>query len=222
MTVNAYVFDAYGTLFDVHSAVRSHAAAVGPHCEAVSALWRTKQLEYSWVRSLMNRYVDFWRCTQDALTFALQTFHLHDQALKDRLLSAYWSLAAYSDVKATLQTLRERGAKLAILSNGTPQMLEAAVGGAGIGDLFDAVISVDGLRIYKTAPETYRLVTTRLDVQSQSVSFQSSNGWDIAGASAFGFRCVRINRGAVPAEYGDIAMAPEVQDLRGLLRLDGP
>jgi 2-haloacid dehalogenase len=222
MNVKAYVFDAYGTLFDVHSAVRAHAVAVGPHAEAVSALWRLKQLEYSWVRSLMDRYVDFWRCTQDALTFALRTFHLEDQGLDDRLLSAYWSLTAYPDVEITLRTLKERGAKLAILSNGTPQMLEGAVGAAGITGLFDAVISVDELRIFKTAPATYRLVTTHLAVQPEDVSFQSSNGWDIAGASAFGFRCARINRGGVPAEYADVVIAPEVQDLRGLLHLDGP
>lgn len=221
MQFEAYVFDAYGTLFDVHSAVRAHAPAVGPKHEAVSALWRVKQLEYTWVRTLMGRYVDFLKCTEDALVFTLRTHGLHTDALTERLLSAYQRLAAYDDVEPSLAALKQRGARTAILSNGTPEMLRAAVEAAGIGHLLDQVISVDRLQRYKTDPAAYALVEQALGVGTAAVSFQSSNKWDVAGAAAHGFRCVHVNRLATPAEYGDVVAPAEVRDLDGLLQLDG-
>jgi len=221
MSFQAYVFDAYGTLFDVHAAVRSHAEAVGPKHEAVSALWRAKQLEYSWVRTLMNRYVDFWCCTQDGLAFALDAHGLYSTALMERLLSAYRELQAFDDVVTCLAALKAKGLKTAILSNGSPQMLLAAVDAAGIGGLLDRAISVDRLRLYKTHPAAYAMVEEELGVQRNQVSFQSSNAWDIAGASAFGFRCVHINRNQTPSEYGDVSVSSAVRDLDELMKLDG-
>jgi 2-haloacid dehalogenase len=220
MTIRAYVFDAYGTLFDVHAAVRRCAAAVGPQHEAVSALWRSKQLEYTWVRTLMGRYVDFWRCTEDALDFALAFHGRQHMALRADLLSAYRTLDAYADARPALQALRKAGHGTAILSNGSPAMLQAAVESAGLGDVLDAVLSVDGLRRYKTAPETYALATAHFGLAPSEISFQSSNTWDAAGAAAFGLRCVRVNRLGLPAEYGDVMQPLVVKDLRELLAID--
>lgn len=220
MTIRAYVFDAYGTLFDVHAAVRRCAAAVGPQHEAVSALWRSKQLEYTWVRTLMGRYVDFWRCTEDALDYALRLHGRRDGDLRDALLAAYRRLDAYPDARPALQALRDAGHRTAILSNGSPAMLAAAVDSAGLAGLLDDVLSVDRLRCYKTAPATYALAASHLDLAPGEISFQSSNTWDIAGAAAFGLRCVRVDRLGLPAEYADVVQPPVVKDLRELPALD--
>ncbi len=214
---SAYVFDAYGTLFDVHAAVRWHAAAIGPDGAALSELWRQKQLEYSWVRGLAGRYRDFWALTEDALDFALARFPAVDRSVRPSLLEAYRALEAYSEVTEVLGALKQRGAHLAILSNGSPEMLEAAVGSSGLDALLDAVLSVDALATFKTNPRTYALVTERFGVTAEAVSFQSSNRWDIAGATAFGFRTVWINRSGQPDEYLDLPPAKAVGDLRGLL-----
>lgn len=201
--IQVCVFDAYGTLFDVHSAVRHAGAALGDTAGPVSALWRTKQLEYTWVRSLMHRYVDFWACTADALDTALAMAGVAvPTAVRDRLLDAYRRLDAYPDVRPALEALRDQGKALVILSNGTSQMLEQAVEAAGLSDLGLRLISVDPLAFYKPDPRVYALVTDGLGVTPDRVSFQSSNAWDIAGAMAFGFRGVWINRGQAPGEYG--------------------
>ncbi len=149
---NSYVFDAYGTLFDVHSAVRRHADKAGPDGRAFSELWRAKQLEYSWVLSLMGAYSDFWKLTEDSLDFAFARYPSVDPALRSDLLDAYWKLDCYPEVPAALKSLKEKGARLAILSNGSPAMLESAVRSAALDVLLDDVISVDEVRKYKTAP----------------------------------------------------------------------
>lgn len=205
VTTAAYVFDAYGTLFDVHAAVRRHAARAGANHQALSDLWRVKQLEYSWVRSLMGRYVDFWTLTQEALDFALARFPADDPGLRSDLLEAYRQLDCYSEVPAVLKALKARGSRIAILSNGTPAMLEAAVRHGGLEDLVDDIFSVDSIGIYKTAPAAYDLVVDRYGLPRQAVSFQSSNRWDVAGAKKFGFRTVWINRAGMPDEYRDLA-----------------
>lgn len=205
VTTAAYVFDAYGTLFDVHAAVRRHAARAGANHQALSDLWRVKQLEYSWVRSLMGRYVDFWTLTQEALDFALARFPADDPGLRSDLLEAYRQLDCYSEVPAVLKALKARGSRIAILSNGTPAMLEAAVCHGGLEDLVDDIFSVDSIGIYKTAPAAYDLVVDRYGLPRQAVSFQSSNRWDVAGAKKFGFRTVWINRAGMPDEYRDLA-----------------
>ena len=192
--IKACVFDAYGTLFDVHCAVGRHRARVGDQADAVSALWRAKQLEYTWQRTILDRYVDFWRVTGDSLDYALEAHGVEDGALRDDLLHAYLSLECYPEVHGVLRTLRDAGLGTAILSNGSPMMLEAAVESAGIGDLLDAVFSVDALGVYKPAPEVYHLVMDELDVGRGQVSFQSSNAWDAAAGATFGFRVAWCNR----------------------------
>ncbi|MDR3372288.1 MAG: haloacid dehalogenase type II [Ancalomicrobiaceae bacterium] len=214
-----YVFDAYGTLFDVHAAVRKHAAAVGPDAQFLSELWRAKQLEYSWMLTLMGRYRDFWSLTEEALDYAIARVPSADKSLRAKLLDAYWSCDCYSDVPEVFQQLKHRGARLAVLSNGSPKMLEAAISNAGIGDSLDEVISVDEIRIYKPDPRVYDLVTTRFRAFPEAISFQSSNRWDAAGASAYGFRSVWINRHGMPEEYNDIRPAAVLPNLNGLVTL---
>ena len=203
MSTAAYVFDAYGTLFDVHAAVRRHAERAGPEHQRFSEMWRAKQLEYSWVRTLMGSYHDFWQLTEEALDYTLARFPSVERALRADLLSAYWTLDCYPEVPAVLKELKSRGAKLAILSNGSPAMLEAAVKNAALDVILDDVFSVDAVRAYKTAPQVYDMVTTAYRLYPDAVSFQSSNRWDVAGAQTFGFRTVWINRLDLPDEYGD-------------------
>jgi 2-haloacid dehalogenase len=203
MPHTAYVFDAYGTLFDVHSAVSRLAARIGPDAPGFSELWRTKQLEYSWVRTLMGAYRDFWQLTADALDFALAIYPAVDRKLKPDLLDAYRTLLAFPEVSAVLDQLKQRGMQLAILSNGSPDMLAAAVSAAKLDAFLDRVFSIDGIGLYKTHPDAYRLVTNAWNLRPEQVSFQSSNRWDIAGAARFGFATVWVNRSSQPDEYAD-------------------
>lgn len=218
MTASAYVFDAYGTLFDVHSAVRKHADALGPAGARMSQMWRAKQLEYSWVRSLMGSYTDFWRLTEESLDFALEANDLGDGNghLRSLLLEAYWALDAYPEVAEVLGQLRKKGARIGILSNGSPDMLRAAIQSANISELIDDVLSVDAVKTFKTAPEVYTMVTDAWDMPAHEISFQSSNRWDIAGASKFGFETVWINRFEQPDEYKNYAPSRVIATLHGL------
>ena len=214
--IRACVFDAYGTLFDVHSAVARHRDRLGSGAGAVSALWRAKQLEYTWQRSLMGRYVDFSRVTADGLDYALEAHGVADPRLRADLLDAYLGLDCYPEVPGVLRALREAGLRNAILSNGSPAMLEAAVEHAGIGDLLEAVISVDPLGIYKPAMAVYQLALDRLEVGRGQVSFQSSNAWDACAAATFGFRVVWCNRFAQARERLPDAPDAEVRTLESL------
>ena len=201
MRHTAFVFDAYGTLFDVHAAVRRHADAVGPDAQLLSEIWRAKQLEYSWVRTLMGDFADFWQLTEQALDFAYAKVPSADSAQRQNLLDAYWKLDCYPEVPAVLKGLKEDGARLAILSNGSRAMLDAAVRSAGLDLVLDDVFSVDDVKRFKTDPGVYDMVTTAWRLYPDAVSFQSSNRWDIAGATRFGFRTVWINRSNQPDEY---------------------
>ena len=213
--IRACVFDAYGTLFDVHSAVGRHSARL-PDASTVSMLWRTKQLEYTWLRTLMGRYVDFWQITQDALNFALDTHEMIDAALQQDLMQAYLELSCYPEVPKVLETLKQKGFRCAILSNGSTEMLNSAVRNSELQDFFDAVISVDSLGVYKPDPRVYKLAVDQLDLQPREIAFQSSNAWDAAGAGAFGFKVAWINRFGQQAErLGTLADA-ELKDLAGL------
>lgn len=211
-----YVFDAYGTLFDVHAAVRRHAEKLGPQAQLLSELWRAKQLEYSWVRTLADSYQDFWKLTEQALDFAFARFPQADRKHRAELLQAYWTLDCYAEVPSVLKALKSEGARLAILSNGSPAMLESAVRSAGLDRTIDDIFSVDPIRRFKTHPSVYELVTTNWRLYPDSVSFQSSNRWDIAGASKFGFRTVWINRADQPDEYPDMAPTLILPSLEGL------
>ena len=209
-------FDAYGTLFDVHSAVRRHASAIGPAADELSRLWRAKQLEYTWVRSLMRRHADFQACTAAALDYAMASHGLQDTGLRQALLDAYLALDAYPEVPGVLAALRRAGMKTAILSNGTPAMLQGAIVSAKLAGLFDACLSVEGCGIYKPDPSVYRLVTDRFGLGPAEVSFLSSNAWDIAGARAFGFHTAWINRTGQPDEYGLRGAVAELGSLAAL------
>jgi len=210
------VFDAFGTLFDVHSAVARNAANVGPAAARLSEIWRAKQLEYTWTLSLMGRYEPFWRLTERALDHALARTPEVDPALREALLSSYRSLDAYGEVPGTLARLRARGAKTAILSNGDEAMLADAVAAAGIGAALDAVLSVDAVRVFKTDPRTYGLVEARFGCSRDDVLFVSSNRWDVAGAAAFGFSTAWVNRTGAPDEYLDLPPGVVIGDLGGV------
>jgi 2-haloacid dehalogenase len=216
----AFVFDAYGTLFDVHAAIGRHRAAAGPDADRFSEIWRSKQLEYTWTLTLAGRYVDFWTLTERALDFAFARFPSVDRALRPELLDAYWTLEAFADARAALRALKARGLSTAILSNGSPKILTAAVDAAGIGGDLDAVLSVDAIRRYKPRPEVYALVTERFGISPADVVFVSSNRWDVMGAASFGFRTAWINRAEAPEEYGP---APDavLGDLNGLAAMSG-
>ena len=199
----ACVFDAYGTIFDVHSAVARHANSVGQAAAEISDLWRAKQLEYSWVHSLMRRHVDFWELTNRALDYALAFHKVNDDRLKRALLESYLALDAYEETPIVLRKLREADIKTAILSNGSPFMLQHAVESAGISGLIDKCLSIEEARVYKPDPAAYQIAIAALKVQSPTEAcFFSSNAWDVAGAHAFGFRAFWVNRSNKPEEYG--------------------
>jgi 2-haloacid dehalogenase len=211
-----YVFDAYGTLFDVHSAVARHRGEVGAHAEQMSELWRIKQLEYTWTRTLMGEYRDFRVLTAQALDYAAARFGGLSAGLRANLIAAYERLDGYRDAAPALRALKEKGAQTAILSNGTPDMLQNAVQSAGLTGLIDRILSIDAVHKFKTAPEAYALVDEAFGVSRDSISFQSSNRWDIAGAAKFGFRTVWINRAGHPDEYADLPPGATLKSLDGL------
>ncbi len=220
--IGACVFDAYGTLFDVHSAVGRSGGALGGKAGPVSALWRQKQLEYTWLRSLMGAYVDFWQVTGEGLDYALAANGIEDAALRQRLMDLYLGLDAYPDVPDALDRLRAGGRKTAILSNGAPNMLRAAVDFADLGGRLDAALSVDELRAFKPDPRVYQLAVDRLGVAAGRICFVSTNGWDAAGAAYFGFKVAWLNRfGQQPerlpgAPATVIETLAELPDLLGL------
>ncbi len=223
MPATAFVFDAYGTLFDVHAAIARHRNEIGPDADRLSELWRAKQLEYSWTLTLADRYLDFWSLTQQALDHAFARVPSADRRLRGKLLEAYRQLDAFADARATLKQLKRRGHRTAILSNGSPDMLEAAVAAAGLGTDLDFVLSVDSIRKYKPRPEVYALVPAAMRVEPADVVFVSSNRWDVMGAASFGFRAAWINRANLPDEYADRPPAVVLKDLTALLTIDrGP
>jgi 2-haloacid dehalogenase len=197
----AAVFDAYGTLLDVHAAVGRHAAKLGDKAAPLSALWRAKQIEASWILSAAGAYEDFWSITDRALGHAMQAHGVQDPALRADLLDAYRTLGAYPDAAPVLEALRGQGLGTAILSNGTPEMLAAAVEAGALGPLLDAVLSVHPLRRYKPDPRVYALVAERFGCQPHEIAFVSSNAWDAYGAARFGFRVFWVNRAGGPVEY---------------------
>jgi 2-haloacid dehalogenase len=215
----AYVFDAYGTLFDVHAAIGRHRAAAGPDADRFSEIWRSKQLEYTWTLTLVGCYIDFWTLTERALDYAFARMPSVDRALRPQLLEAYLKLDAFPDARAALTGLKTHGARLAILSNGTPRMLAAAVEAAEFAGFLDAVLSVDVVRLYKPRPEVYALVTSALAAKPEEVVFVSSNRWDVMGAAAFGLRPLWVNRAKMPEEYAEYQPVREIADLAGLASL---
>ncbi len=213
-----FVFDAYGTLFNVHAAAERHKEAIGPKWQQLSQTWRTRHIEYTWVHALSQRPVGFWALAELSLDYAIASVGGGvAPEIRARLLAAYRAMDAYPEVREVLAALKGRGARLAILSNGDPDMLEDAVRAAKLEGVFDAVLSVAAAGIFKPAPAVYRLATERFSCRPADISFQSSNRWDIAGAKAFGFRCIWINRTGAPDEYPDLRPDQVVSDLRALL-----
>ena len=210
-----FIFDAYGTLFDVHSVIEAGRAVTGDP-QALSALWRQKQLEYTWLRSLMGRYEDFWAVTEAALRFALQRLGITagDEAVR-RLMEAYLSLATFPEVAGALSAMA--ATPLGILSNGSPRMLEAAVRSSGLDGTFRHVLSVDAVRAYKPSPAVYELGTRAFGLPAGDILFVSSNAWDVAGARAFGYRTCWCNRLAAPMERLGVSPDLEVKRLDEIL-----
>ncbi len=192
--IQACVFDAYGTLFDVNSAARSLQDELGPRWQPLAELWRSKQLQYTWLRGLGGHHADFWTVTSDALSFAFETLKFEDPQLHHRLMTLYLSLNVYPDVIDALKRLKAGGKRLAILSNGTPRMLASAAANSGIAGLLDAVLSVEEVGVFKPHASVYKLAADRLQLAPDQICFLSSNGWDAYAAKAFGFRAVWCNR----------------------------
>jgi len=225
MSIEAVVFDAYGTLFDVAAAAR--AAAQEPGCAAIreswpeiAAGWRDKQLQYTWLRAVTGYHADFWQVTEDALDWVLDQHDLADTALRDRLLALYRELAAYPEVADMLAALKARGLTTAILSNGAQDMLDAAVASAGIGGHLDAVLSVDRVGVFKPDARVYALARSELSVAPRETLFVSANGWDVNSAAAYGFRTLWVNRAGAPVDripYAPEAQAPDLAALPDLV-----
>jgi len=205
--IKALVFDAYGTLFDVHSVISTCNQNFPDQGAALSQRWRAKQLEYTWLRSLMGRYEDFWQVTESALVFACKSLNLScPPGTRAQLMEAYLRLDLYTEVRKALKALSNY--PLAILSNGSPRMLHAVVKSAGLEGVFSHVISVDEVKIYKPSPRVYQLASQKMSVSETSIGFVSSNSWDVIGAKAFGFWTCWVNRSAAPGD--ELGVTPDV------------
>lgn len=218
--IKGLAFDAYGTLFDVHSVIALGEQLFPGHGTALSNAWRLKQLQYTWTRSLMGRYADFWKVTEDGLVFAAKSLKLDlDPGKRRQLMDAYLALAPFADVVPGLEALATAGCELAILSNGSPRMLRQAVHNAGLDRLLSRIISVDELQIYKPSPRVYELAPAKLGIALEATGFVSSNSWDVAGAASFGLTTFWINRGHQPADELGFPAQHEIGQLTDLLPL---
>lgn len=227
MAISTCVFDAYGTLFDVGAAARQAAAEPGREkfarvWQKLAVDWRNKQLQYTWLRAVADAHTDFWTVTQDGLDWAMEASGLHEDAeLRERLLALYWELSAYPEVPAMLAALQAAGLNTAILSNGSPDMLNGAVESAAIAEHLDDVLSVQDVGVFKPHRSVYQMVCDRFDCAPDQVLFVSSNGWDAAAASGFGFQCVWANRAGEPMDRLPWKPAHVLSDLTGIPDLAG-
>ena len=217
--IQACVFDAYGTLLDVGAAAARCRDDLGDKAQPLGELWRAKQLQYTWLSSLMGKHRDFYDVTRMSLDFAMETLDIYDPPLSDKLMSLYEVLDAYPEVSPLLHILKDAGLKTAILSNGTPEMLDTAVQAAGIAEHLDRVISVEAAGIYKPDPSVYQLAVDALGVAKEHICFVSSNGWDAMGGAAFGFNVVWVNRTGLKPERLGFPPHAELNDLTGLADL---
>ena len=220
--IQACVFDAYGTLFDIASPVARRRERIGDQADLLVEIWRRKQLEYSWLRTLMARHTDFWHVTGDALDYAMTAIGLADPALRAELMQLYLDLDSYPDARPTVDRVKAAGMRTAILSNGSPTMLTALVNRSDMTRAFDAVLSVEERGCYKPHPSVYQLAVDALGVPTAHVCFVSGNGWDAAGAAAFGFQVAWINRNRQPPEqlpHLPTAVITTLADLPPLLGL---
>jgi 2-haloacid dehalogenase len=219
--VRACVFDAYGTLFDVNSAAQQAQNVLHEKWQQLAEVWRTKQLQYTWLRSLTGRHVDFWQLTGEALEFALDSLKLGNAQLHNELMELYLQLSAYPEVRNTLARLKTGGLKCTILSNGSPRMLAAAVKNAGVKDLLDTVLSAEEAKIYKPHPAVYQLAVDRLGLEAGEICFVSSNGWDAYSAKAFGLHVIWCNRSGQAPERIPETPDAEIRTLSDLPEIVG-
>ncbi|WP_395709559.1 haloacid dehalogenase type II [Reyranella sp.] len=215
------VFDAYGTLFDFNSAVARHRTVIGPSADTLSDLWRSKQIQYTWLRNGMGAYAEFWQVTGEALDHCLAVHGITDPSVRQTLMGAYLALDPFPEVQAMLESLRRAGKRLAILSNGNPAMLAPMVAACGLADRFEAVLSVDEVSVFKPDPKVYRLVEARCGVKPDRVCFLSSNCWDAHGAAHFGFQTVWVNRARAPDDGLPGRLSGQIEDLSFLPALLG-
>src|SRR5690349_10228859 len=219
--MEACIFDAYGTLYDFNSAVARHRAAIGPKADALSDMWRNKQVQYTWLRNSMGAYAPFWQVTGEALDNCLATHGITDPSVRQKLLDAYLALDPFAEVPAALDRLKRAGLRLAILSNGNPEMLNPMVETSGLADRFEGVLSVHEAGVFKVDPKAYRLVEKRLGVTPDKVCFLSSNCWDAHGAAHFGFSTVWVNRTGAPEDNLPGKLVTQIKDLSHLPALLG-
>jgi 2-haloacid dehalogenase len=215
------VFDAYGTLYDFNSAVARHRPAIGAGADALTEMWRNKQIQYTWLRNSMGAYAPFWQVTGEALDHCLAAHGIAAAEVREKLLSAYLALDPFPEVPATLGKLKQAGKRLAILSNGNPEMLDPMVKASGLTDRFEAVLSVDAARVFKPDARVYRLVEARLGVRPEKVCFLSSNCWDAHGAAHFSFRTMWVNRASAPDDGLPGKIVAQIKDLSQLPSLLG-
>ena len=214
----AIVFDAYGTLFDVNSAAEKSKDKIGNKWENFANFWRTTQLEYTWLRSLMKKHKNFWQITEDSLDKSMETFQI-DKSLRNDLLSLYKELSPYPEVKNVLENLKKKSFKLAILSNGTPELLNHLVKSSDLENLFDDIFSVEEVKIYKPDPKVYDIPVNKYKVSKGEITFLSANTWDVSGAGNYGYNSIWVNRNNSIFDKLDYKPKNEVKNLKQLLDL---
>ena len=216
MKTKAVVFDAYGTLFDVNSAAEKCKNKIGSNWESFSNYWRTTQLEYTWLRSLMKRHKDFWKITEDSLDKSMRVFNIN-RNMKDELLNLYKILSPYPEVKAVLENLKKKDFKLAILSNGTPELLDELVTSNNFNNLFDDLFSIERVKVYKPDARVYEMPTKKYNVESDEITFLSANTWDVSGAGNYGYNSIWVNRNNLEFDNLDFQPKNEINNLKQLL-----
>ena len=216
--IKAIIFDAYGTLFDVNSAAEKCKNKIGEKWELFANYWRTTQLEYTWLRSLMDRYQDFWKITEESLDKSMKVFNI-DASMKDELLDLYKVLSTFPEVKETLKKLKEKKYKLAILSNGTQSLLDELVNSNDLESIFDDVLSVEEVRIYKPHPNVYNIPIKKYQIEKNQFAYLSSNTWDVSAAGNFGFNAVWVNRNKNIFDNLDYKPITEINNLSDLNNL---
>ena len=214
----AIVFDAFGTLFDVNSAAEKSKNKIGNKWENFANFWRTTQLEYTWLRSLMKNYKNFWQITEDSLDKSMETFQI-DKSLRNDLLSLYKELSPYPEVKNVLENLKKKSFKLAILSNGTPELLNHLVKSSDLENLFDDIFSVEEVKIYKPDPKVYDIPVNKYKVSKGEITFLSANTWDVSGAGNYGYNSIWVNRNNNVFDKLDYKPKNEIKNLKQLLDL---
>ena len=216
METKAVVFDAYGTLFDVNSAAEKCKDKIGDKWEGFANYWRTTQLEYTWLRSLMKRHKDFWKITEDSLNKSMRVFNI-EISMKNELLDLYKVLSSYPEVKDTLNELKKKKYKLAILSNGTPSLLDQLVSNNNLENIFDDIFSVEEVGIFKPDSKVYDIPIKKYKIEKQEIAFLSANTWDVSGGGNFGYNSIWVNRNNVIFDNLDYLPKKQVKNLRELL-----